>query len=144
MSREPRLLLRLVVPESPDPRKLEPSTHLAVTVYYQKGAHSGSFRGIVMSIYPVRQRDGMESMLLMSGLREAVEELKRDNAKRVAACRERLFADVEARRGEAWTLVLRVLAKEGVVLAPPEAAEAAPAPSDVGHGETAHLRAAES
>ena len=115
-----------LIPATEDPKKNKPSTHIRVSVDYDEGGtnwYSGGQRARGIHIYatPV-SRDGIfESCILGQGLKSMILPMTRRNTKKQAALTVEAFADLDARRGEAWKLVLAVCARYGLVLAPTEA-----------------------
>lgn len=104
MSRE-----RIYVPVQPHQGIRSAVNQVMVTTEYHKG------RGIVVAAHPVeRKPDGIELIAVTATRFATAEMASRLNTKRVDACRQRAFQEVENRVGSAWDLVLTVCNDSGL------------------------------
>jgi hypothetical protein len=68
----------------------------------------------VLSVYPIRIRDGMVSYTITSGARRVLEDMPRLNRKRLGSLASSAKAEISAKAGLAWDLVMSVCDETGV------------------------------
>lgn len=99
-----------VVP-SPDPEGYKPTNRINLSVSYDKGR-----KMVYLSVSPCHVGNGMMSTMLMSGKLVKLEGMARLNYRRLEALAETVNAQVRAKAGDAWAVVLQVVEKEGLIL----------------------------
>lgn len=97
--------------ESPIRDGLLEYTHIRVSVYYYKDARP---RGIVLSVNGCENRDGFVREALtvggtLSGVYRVIKPMERGNARVETAIRDQISAEIEAKSGEYWNEIAKVV-----------------------------------